>query len=48
MKECPHCEGSGRIQHTDDSGTQPATCGICGGSGRVSDDYGRPQPAPEE
>lgn len=47
MKECPHCEGSGKIQHTDDQGTREAVCQVCGGSGRVPDDYGAPASAEE-
>lgn len=47
MKDCPHCEGSGKIQHTDDTGTRAAACEVCRGAGRVSDDYGAPAAAEE-
>lgn len=47
MKDCPHCEGSGKIQHTDDKGTREADCQVCAGSGRVPGDYGRPAAAEE-
>ena len=47
MKECPHCEGSGKIEHVDDKGAREATCEVCRGSGRVADDYGAAAAEPE-
>ncbi len=47
MKDCPHCLGEGKVQHTDDTGTREASCEVCRGSGRVPDDYGAPAPAEE-
>ncbi len=39
---CTHCAGTGKVKHTDDTGTKVVYCGTCQGSGKVAD------PIPQE